>query len=78
MRAAIEKQAFSNSTAGAVTASVGAASFPHDATEIRDLVAAAKRAVGNAKESGRNCIAVLSTPPTMTDLGPLIARRRPA
>lgn len=78
MRAAIETQAFSNSTAGAVTVSVGVASFPHDASEIRDLVAAAKRAVGNAKENGRNCIAALSTPASMTDIGPLIARRRPA
>ena len=78
MRAAIERQAFSNSTPGAVTASVGAASFPHDATEIRDLVAAARRAVKNAKESGRNCIAALSTPPNMTDLGQMIARRRTA
>jgi diguanylate cyclase (GGDEF)-like protein len=78
MRAAIERQAFSNSAAGAVTVSIGAASFPHDATEIRDLVAAAKRAVRNAKENGRNAIAALSTPANVTDLGPLIPRRRPA
>jgi len=77
MRAAIERQGFSNSTPGAVTISVGTASFPHDATEIRDLVAAAKRAVRSAKENGRNCVVALSTPSNMTDIG-LIARRRPA
>ena len=76
MRAAIEGQAFSNSTAGAVTASLGVASFPQDATEIKDLVAAATRAVQDAKERGRNCVATLTTPRAMTDLGPLIARRQ--
>jgi diguanylate cyclase (GGDEF)-like protein len=78
MRVAVERQAFSNSSAGAVTVSLGAASYPHDATEIRDLVAAARRAVGNAKGSGRNTIAALSAAPNLSELGPLIARRRPA
>jgi diguanylate cyclase (GGDEF)-like protein len=74
MRSAIERQSFSGSAAGSVTVSVGIASFPNEASEIRDQVAAARRAVNNAKESGRNTVAALSKP----EIGPLIGRRRQA
>ncbi len=74
MRGAVERHAFSGSSVGSITISVGAVCFPSDAGEIRDLVSAAKRAVQNAKEAGRNGVAALSPPPPMTDLG-LIARQ---
>ena len=76
MRAAIERQSFAGAPAGAVTVSIGAACFPHEATEVRDLVAVAKRAARKAVESGRNSVALLPSPAAMTDLGPLIARRQ--
>ena len=50
VRAAVEQHGFS--AAEGVTVSLGVASFPGDASDVRDLEAAAERALRLAKESG--------------------------
>jgi diguanylate cyclase (GGDEF)-like protein len=59
MRLAVERHAFSSSAAGAITASVGIASFPQDAADLGDLVAAAERALHQARQRGPNTVATL-------------------
>jgi len=61
---------------GAVSVSLGVACFPNEASEIKDLVAAAQRALRQAHERGGNCVATLAAARAMTDLGPLLATRR--
>jgi diguanylate cyclase (GGDEF)-like protein len=82
MRVAAERQAFSLGIDGAVTLSLGVASFPQDASDIRDLLAATERALHQAKERGGNLVAMPTTERAMTDLGPLLTTttpgRRPA
>jgi diguanylate cyclase (GGDEF)-like protein len=60
VRAAVERQAFSPTDAGAVTVSLGVATFPQDAADVRGLAAAADRALQQAKDRGRNCVATLT------------------
>ena len=60
MRGAVERNAFSSTPAGAITASVGIASFPQDAADLGDLVAAADRALQQARSRGSNTVATLN------------------
>lgn len=53
-RATVEQHAFANAAPGSVTVSAGIATFPADATALQDLVAAATRALKQAKQRGRN------------------------
>lgn len=61
MRGAVERHAFSSSAAGAITTSVGIASFPQDAADLGDLVAAADRALQQARQRGPNSVATLNS-----------------
>jgi diguanylate cyclase (GGDEF)-like protein len=61
MRATVEQHGFSLGTPSAVTVSLGVATFPHDASATRDLVAAVERALRLAKQKGRNCVATPAT-----------------
>jgi diguanylate cyclase (GGDEF)-like protein len=56
MRGVIERYPF---THGRVTLSLGVASLPDDATTAEDLIAAADRALYEAKRLGRNAVGVL-------------------
>ena len=60
MRLAVERHAFSTAAAGAITASVGIACFPQDASDLADLVAATERALQQARQRGANSVATLS------------------
>ena len=60
MRAAVERHAFSAATAGSITASVGIACFPQDASDLGDLVAASERALQPARQRGVNSVATLA------------------
>lgn len=57
VRAAVEGHAFSPAPAGAITLSLGVASFSQDASDADGLLTAADRALHNATEQGRNCVA---------------------
>jgi len=59
MRGAVERHAFSLCTAGAVTVSLGVASFPQDGADLKDLVAATDRALEQARQRGTNSVATL-------------------
>jgi diguanylate cyclase (GGDEF)-like protein len=54
MRGVVEQYAFSHVPAGAITVSLGVASFPAAGSKAEDLVAAADRALEQAKQRGRN------------------------
>lgn len=60
LRKAVECHAFETTTAEPVTVSLGVATFPHDALSIDDLVAACDRALRQAKQQGRNRVALPS------------------
>jgi diguanylate cyclase (GGDEF)-like protein len=59
-RTAIERHAFSGCEAGDVTITLGVASYPQDAAGLSDLLRASDRALDQAKQRGRNCVATLS------------------
>ena len=59
MRAAIEAHAFAPQAAGAITVSVGIASFPQEGAEVKALVPKAARALLYAQQRGRNCVKTL-------------------
>jgi diguanylate cyclase (GGDEF)-like protein len=57
LRSAVEKTAFEGEEllpAGTLTVSIGAASFPGDAANARELLERADGALYRSKESGRN------------------------
>jgi len=54
MRSVVEQYAFSNVPAGTITVSLGVASFPTAGAKVENLVAAADRALQQAKQRGRN------------------------
>lgn len=56
IRSVIETHAFAH---GTVTASLGVAGLPADAVSADDLLAAAQRALGDAKDQGRNRVVAL-------------------
>lgn len=56
MRAAIAEHAFSPGAPGAVTVTVGVASFPQDGAEADVLLAMADRALDQGRRQGHNCI----------------------
>ena len=56
IRSVIETHAFGH---GTVTASLGVAGLPADAVSADDLLAAAQRALGDAKDQGRNRVVAL-------------------
>jgi len=59
MRGVVEQYAFSNVPPGAITVSLGVASFPKAGAKVDDLVAAADRALDQAKQRGRNRVEVV-------------------
>jgi len=59
MRTAVERHTFSSASPGAITASVGIGSFPQDAADLNDLVAATDRALQQARQRGPNSVATL-------------------
>lgn len=56
MRMAVERHAFAPAAAGAITVSLGVASFPGDGTDSDSLIASADAALATARERGRNCV----------------------
>jgi diguanylate cyclase (GGDEF)-like protein len=56
MRAAIASHAFSSNKPGAITVTVGVASFPQDGVEADVLLAMADRALDNGRRQGNNCV----------------------
>ena len=56
IRAAVEKHAFTPSAPGAVTVSLGVASFPQDAAGLKDLLAVADRALSEARRRDGNAL----------------------
>jgi diguanylate cyclase (GGDEF)-like protein len=54
VRAAVEQHAFSMAPSGAITVSLGVASLPRAGADAKALVAAAERALAEAKRTGRN------------------------
>ena len=56
MRAAIAAQAFTPRAAGAVTATLGVASFPRDGVDLETLWAVTERVLREARERGGNCV----------------------
>ena len=56
-RGAVEGHAFPGVESGAITVSLGVASFPLDAADAEGLLAAATRALETAREHGKNCVA---------------------
>jgi two-component system, cell cycle response regulator len=59
MRGVVEQYAFSNVPPGAITVSLGVASFPKAGAKVDDLVTAADRALDQAKQRGRNRVEVI-------------------
>ena len=59
VRSAVERNAFSSSEAGAVTVSVGVASFPQDGSTLGDLTSATERALAQARQRGPNSVVTL-------------------
>jgi diguanylate cyclase (GGDEF)-like protein len=59
MRTAVARHTFSSSSPGAVTASVGIGSFPQDAADLNDLLAATDRALQKARKDGPNSVGTL-------------------
>ena len=62
MRAAVEKHAFTPRAAGAITMSVGVASFPQEGADGTALSATAARALLLAQQLGKNCVKTLVRP----------------
>jgi len=60
IRAAVEQRAFSPAAAGAITVSLGVASFPQDGADVNDLVAATDRALDQARQQGANRVETLA------------------
>lgn len=56
IRAAVEKQPFTNARPGDITISIGISTFPMHGPSVRDLVACADEALFEAKRGGRNCV----------------------
>lgn len=69
MRSAVERHAFPPTDAGAVTVSLGVASFPLDGADSAALIAASDRALRQAKQRGMNCAETLVTPEARKDNG---------
>ena len=59
VRSAVERNAFSSAAAGAVTVSVGVASFPQDGSTLGDLTSATERALQQAQQRGPNSVVAL-------------------
>jgi diguanylate cyclase (GGDEF)-like protein len=59
MRSAVARHTFSSTAPGAVTASVGIGSFPQDAADLNDLLAATDRALQKARKDGPNSVGTL-------------------
>ena len=59
VRSAVERNAFSSAAAGAVTVSVGVASFPQDGSTLSDLTSATERALQQARQRGTNSVVTL-------------------
>jgi diguanylate cyclase (GGDEF)-like protein len=57
MRAAIASCAFAPASVGAITATFGLASFPHEGHEVPALLAVADRALEQGRTKGGNCVA---------------------
>jgi len=57
MRAAIASRAFPPAATGAITATLGIASFPHEGHEVPALLAVAERALEQGRTKGGNCVA---------------------
>jgi len=58
-RAAVERHAFPLVAPGAITVSVGVASFPHEGTDIVALIATSHRALREAQKRGMNRVVTL-------------------
>jgi diguanylate cyclase (GGDEF)-like protein len=59
MRAAIESHAFPSASESGLTLSLGVASFPSEASTVKDLLAATERALETARERGGNGVVTL-------------------
>ena len=69
MRAAVEQHTFPGVAAGAVTVSMGVASFPNDGADSAALIATSDRALRQAQQGGRNCVQALAVPAARKDNG---------
>jgi diguanylate cyclase (GGDEF)-like protein len=56
VRGAVERHAFAPLAAGAITISLGVASFPQEGTDVRSVLSAVERAVTQAQQRGTNLV----------------------
>jgi GGDEF domain-containing protein len=56
MRSAVAAHAFPPHAAGAVTATLGVATFPHDGVDLETLWAVTERVLREARGRGGNCV----------------------
>lgn len=59
LRTTVERHAFSPLSPGAVTISLGVASFPQEGADARSLIASVERALARAQQRGMNCVEIL-------------------
>jgi diguanylate cyclase (GGDEF)-like protein len=56
MRATVQQHAFSTTTAGAITISLGVSSFPQEGSEVQAVLSSVERALARAQQQGPNRI----------------------
>ncbi len=59
LRASVEQHAFTPAAPGAVTISLGVASFPQEGADVKSLVASVERALARAQQRGANTVETL-------------------